>query len=138
MERTYILTPLKHKHISITFKFDSKGLLNEFKIGGEVTEAQHDFLIKSLPLNLSGIGLFSKDIFRIEEVPIDVSFEAFWEAYDYKVGKKKMCESKWNTMTEDEKIKAILYIPRYNVHLLKTQIQKAYPHTYLNQNYYDN
>ena len=69
----------------------------------------------------------------------DLSFEAFWNAYANKVGKKKMAENSWNKLSKGNKIKALMSIKKYDNNLrLHPGIQKAHASTYLNQEYYDN
>ena len=60
-----------------------------------------------------------------------VSFDSFWDSYDKKVGRPK-CEKKWESLSQKEKIEAMLYIPEY----VKSQPDKKFrknPETFLNQ-----
>ena len=76
---------------------------------------------------------------EIKKTDLDLSFDAFWNTYNNKVGKKKMAESSWNNLSKANKIKALMAIPRYNNNLrLNPGIQKAYPTTFINQEYYNN
>ena len=134
----YILIPKANPSISILFKYGFNQLLTEFKIEGEPTETQHQWILERMPVNEKFIEQYKKtDKFIITEVPMDLSFEAFWDAYDLKIDKKKQCQNLWHSMKDEERIKALLYIDVYNKQLKKTQVQKAYPTTYLNQEYYN-
>lgn len=69
----------------------------------------------------------------------ELTFEAFWNAYGNKVGKKKMAENLWNRLPKADKIKALAAITDYNRYLSrKPGIDKAHATTYLNQQYWEN
>lgn len=69
----------------------------------------------------------------------DLSFEAFWNAYANKVGKKKMAENTWKKLSKANKIKALMGIKKYDNNLrLHPGVQKAHASTYLNQEYFNN
>lgn len=60
------------------------------------------------------------------------SFEAFWELYDKKVGKKDILIKKWLKISDEERELAMSYIPKYKL----AQPDKKYrknPETFLNQ-----
>lgn len=77
--------------------------------------------------------------FVIEVGEPDLSFDAFWNAYAHKIGKKKMAENSWNKLSKADKIKALMAIKDYNRYLSrKPGIEKAHATTYLNQEYYNN
>jgi hypothetical protein len=75
----------------------------------------------------------SKGKVEIVEVPTDLSFEVFWEAYAYKVGKKERVKKKWEAMPEGERTKALAHIKKYN-HFLseRPHMERKYAETYLN------
>ena len=75
----------------------------------------------------------------IEKAPTDVSFNAFWELYGYKVGKKDRTIRLWQGLNEAERIKCLRSIPRYKMWLAQKQsIEMLYPETYLAQKRYEN
>lgn len=77
--------------------------------------------------------------FEISVGEPDLSFDAFWNAYANKVGKKKMAENSWKKLGKAIRIKALLGIRKYDNHLrLNPGIAKAHPSTYLNQEYWEN
>ena len=69
---------------------------------------------------------------------IDVSFEAFWNAYAYKVGNKSRVQKKWNLLPEKERILAIGAIARYKRFAESKRIERVYPETYLDQRRWEN
>ncbi|MCS6821701.1 MAG: hypothetical protein NZ551_07515 [Microscillaceae bacterium] len=60
----------------------------------------------------------------------EISFEYFWEKYNYKVDKKR-AEDKWKRLKPEEQRKAIAYIPVYLAELRKTGVAQMYAKTYL-------
>lgn len=74
--------------------------------------------------------------FDFLEMPRDLRFEVFWNAYGYKKGKIPATQKAWNTLTDAEKIEVLLYIPKF---LESKKIDKTampYPSTFLNQKYW--
>ena len=62
---------------------------------------------------------------------INISFDVFWNLYDKKVGDKNKIESKWNKLSNNNRILIIDYIPKYK----ESQPDKKYrknPETFLN------
>lgn len=134
----YIVTGSKFSG-SFTLKYGSTGLLvavlNDSDIDDPVRLTK---ILSVFPITESGIQGLRATGAIVREVPDDISFEAFWNAYGYKVGKRSMAENTWNRMKEVDRIRAIAYIAIYDTQLAKNGAAKAYPSTYLNQRYYDN
>ena len=62
---------------------------------------------------------------------INISFEDFWNLYDKKVGNRSKVESKWQSLSDNNRILAMEHIPLY----IKSTPEKQYrkdPTTYLN------
>ena len=77
--------------------------------------------------------------FVIVEVPADLSFEAFWTKYNYKVGKKERAKKLWQVMTDEEHASALFAIAKYNSYLINhPTIERAYPETWLSQRRWEN
>ena len=62
---------------------------------------------------------------------INISFDDFWNLYDKKVGDKQKLEFKWNGLSDDERQKAMLHIPKYKISQPDKKFRKD-PSTYLN------
>jgi len=140
MGNKYIFTS-KNMDASIVFKFDLNGDLIYFEIDGETDSKQRDWIYSRIPINESWIEAVWKKLKtgRIEKTPTDLSFEAFWEAYKLKVGKKSETKNIWNKMDENERIKALIFIKTYDNQLrLRQGQQKKYPSTYLNAQEWNN
>lgn len=75
----------------------------------------------------------------VESMPADLSFNAFWEAYAYKVGKRERALKIWTGLNDADRTKCLKSIPRYNQWLgTKFNMERLYPETYLAQKRYDN
>jgi hypothetical protein len=63
-----------------------------------------------------------------------MTFNQFWEAYDYKVGRKK-AEKAWKRLNELNKMAIANHLPRYVASTYKdgTYPSRKHPSTYLNQ-----
>lgn len=73
------------------------------------------------------------------EMPMDLSFDNFWNTYNYKIGNKARAEKLWSKMSDADKTKALMAIPKYERYLkTKNNMEKAYPETYLSQKRYEN
>jgi len=80
-----------------------------------------------------------KQNFEISVGEIDLSFDNFWNSYGNKVGRRKETRNAWDRLPKADKIKTLLSIPRYQNYLRYfPKQQKAYPSTYLSQEYYLN
>jgi len=66
----------------------------------------------------------------ITEVPEDLGFQAFWDAYGLKRNKKR-AERLWGKMSEKQKTAALAYIPKYINSLKLSGVAQKYPDTYL-------
>lgn len=94
-------------------------------------------LWKQPPLNLEALGNMQQEfsgMFRLAEVPTDLSFPIFWDAYAHKVGNKKRAEKLWNALDEGERAAALAALPRYASFLItRPTMEKAFAETWLSQ-----
>ena len=135
----YILT-FNATDISISFNYDLNGLLVSFKVDGILTEKQHDYVMRKIPVLENQIDRFTK-VFKninITTKPKDLSFERFWNDYNNKKGKLVMCKNMWAKLGDAAKVKVLLHIPGYRKQCAKDKVDMAYPSTYINQEYYNN
>ena len=62
--------------------------------------------------------------------PVNISFESFWELYKLKIARDK-CKILWAKYSDKERIKAMIYIPKYLRSLVETGIMQKNPDTFL-------
>jgi hypothetical protein len=122
------------------FKYNLNGFLKAFILEeGTLTKTQQTWLFNAehFPYTESQMQRFGK--FKNIEVTKgepDLSFESFYKAYNYAVGKKN-AQNAYKKLSKADKIKAIASIKAYEGFLFRKKIPKAYPATYLNQRRFD-
>lgn len=144
LHTSYTVKPKGKPHVWL-FKYDLEGRLKLFEIlGGVFTEDVVKFLFTptNFPFYQKRMEewiIHYKKSFEILKGEIDLSFESFWNTYNYKHGKKMQTQKIWAKLSKKDKINAIIGISKYENHLREYNGQaKAYPSTYLNQRYWEN
>lgn len=137
----YIITSNKLKG-KILFNYGLNGFIKSFEIESEqdVNEKFVKWLFSNFPYHEQGLeSAIFKTLFIIRPVADDLSFKAFWEAYDYKVGNKKKTEKLWNALTDPERAQALAACPKYIYYLsTKTNMEQAYAETWLRNRRFEN
>ena len=126
---------------SVVADFDNEGLMVSAVIKyGTMENNQIVFLHRNFPLNLDRIEAYkTTQNVKVSLVEEDLSFEAFWNAYKNKIGHKSRSNKLWELLKEDERIKALQHIARYDQELiLRPGVVKKYPETYLAQKPWEN
>jgi hypothetical protein len=107
-----------------------------------LTQDQHATFLRNFPLTLNDFKSFvekDKDNRQLTEIIQNVTFEMFWEKYDYKtLSHKKKSFAKWEKMSEAERQKAFNFIAKYNHLVMKQSIGKKHAETYLNAELWNN
>lgn len=137
--RTFLVTS-KTFSGELVFEYDLNGVLKGFKNEAELSQEQIKYLCKSFPCTIDDLNLLSEksQTMKVEEKNMDLSFENFWNNFDYKVGSKEKCRKLWEGLSKPKKIKCLTSIPAYNYFLKVKQIAKVYPERYISQNRYEN
>jgi hypothetical protein len=106
-----------------------------------LTPEQAGWILRTVPAaeaDLPALELAFQFV-KVDRVPTDLSFNAFWDAYAYKVGKRERAMKLWASMSDADKTKCLRSIPRYNQWLMtKFNMERLYPETYLHQARYNN
>lgn len=124
---------------TLEFKYAENGVLTAFKINTEDVNAVQveNFVAKMMVEEQGFLALCKRLKIQVTEVLADLSFTAFWDKYNYKDGgSKKKAELLWNKLPEGERTQALQHITRYEQHLARQNIAKAYATTYLNNAYW--
>jgi LAS superfamily LD-carboxypeptidase LdcB len=143
MNKKYMLTSKKLGDIQVVFTFGATGLLIGVELNDEPSpEATDDEEAKRIikhfwtnaPVNSDDLLHRAKvHGIKITEIPTDLSFEAFWNKYNYKDGgSKKKTKEKYDKLSATDKAAAITYINIYNSSLARQMVAKAHALTYLN------
>ncbi|MAX81731.1 MAG: hypothetical protein CL843_16335 [Crocinitomicaceae bacterium] len=124
---------------SIHFKYNAEGFLIEFIIEADLTEKQLLYFYKNMPKLIEDLMVFKKDVKgQVKEIEPDLSFDNFWNTYDYKYGNKRRAIKLWEKLSQANKIAALAWITKYENNLRKSGHGKMYPETYLNQMRWEN
>lgn len=124
----------------ILFKYDLSTDLVYFENKAQMSDEQKKYLLEHMPLTLTHLKKMAlKDTITINEIPEDLTFERFYNKYNYKVGSKKRAESIWKGLSNTDKYLCLQAIDRYNSFLNKKKnMERAYPETFLNQRRWEN
>lgn len=117
------------------------GLLHRLELPMGVTAEQLGWFKSSIPARECDLRSWASasSVIQIDEVPQDLTFNAFWEAYNYKVGKKDRAIKYWNALTETDKAKVFRAIPKYNYWLAqRPNMDRLYPEGFLHQRRFEN
>ena len=147
MLTTYIVKGLK-KGFVWEFNYNLNGSLRAFKITeGQLTVNQMKWLFSDCNFPASELLMNTiwiknpelKGLIEVIKAEVDLTFDAFWNLYDNKVGKRKMAEGLWKRLSKADKILIFINIPKYKNYLKHYPTQQMmYPTTYLNQEAYKN
>jgi|GEM_PF-1324169 len=128
---------------SIIYGFSS-GVLVFYHNEAEMDSAALEWMFDKLPLTpeqLRRVAAFMNDKGRhckVELIPPDTSFEAFWSLYNKKVNRKR-CEPLWDKLSEPERIQCILSIKPYDLYLQRMNGRaKLDPENYLKRRAFEN
>jgi hypothetical protein len=118
----------------LIFKYDLNDVLCGFDNNAHLSESQFLSTMRNLPLNLKQLQDWgSSPGVTLSEIPLDLSFMAFWSKYAYKVGDKKRCEKLWDKLDDAKKTKAMISIQKYKKFCYDQNIPCVYPERYISQ-----
>ncbi len=129
----------KQKQISVTVAYDENGCLHSLVFSDpDNTRAAVGWILHTIPATENDLGEIGT-IAIVEPIPQDLSFNVFWEAYAHKIGDKTRTLKLWAALTEEDRIKCLRSIPRYNQWLKqRPSMERLYPETFLKQERYRN
>jgi hypothetical protein len=117
------------------FAYDDEGVLINFENHATLSTKQLLFLKENFPFAWQDLSRLNGKHAKIEE-HVDITFENFWETYNYKRGKIKAKEV-WNKLSDDAKFKAISYIHKYKYEMKLKGYDMLYPERYLSRRRFD-
>ena len=125
---------------NLQFKYGNNGrlLAIEFVLDDlNIDEQLRLQIVANAPSSVGTLKqLAQKHNWKLIEVLEDITFESFWNKYNYKVGKLNKTKEYWNKLSDADKTLAFKYIDKYNNHLKLSNVSKAYPTSYLNGQYW--
>lgn len=140
MTTTYTVKATNHPIVWV-FAYDLTGMLVRFEVlDGQLSQQQAQWLFQPhhFPWHESRLQpWFKNKKVTIETGEPDLSFDAFYNAYGYKI-KKVVAQRSWNRLSRADRMNALTGIRSYDNHLKRhPNKQKANPSTYLNQRYWE-
>ena len=132
---------LKHTKFSgsIIFTFDDKQRCVAFKFDCETTDELWNFIFDNFPTRQEILQHPNFKNFQKIEVPADLSFTAFWNSYNYKVGNKERARKLYELLDDNTRTLVLSGIKRYSSYLAsRPNMEKAYAETFLNQRRWEN
>ncbi len=134
METTYIVT--RGQGPKMLFSFTDAGIFTKLELHGGLNDEQFAWLLKYFPQTDEQLFRWRGLGFRVEQAVSDISFEAFYNQYPRKVGKKD-AEKAYKMLPENEKILAISGIKRYKQWLNSHPgIEILYPASFIRKERY--
>lgn len=125
---------------SIEYKYCQEGYLIWFMYNASMSIDARHYVLTKMPLNIRGFEdlLGKSKTLQVEEVQVDLSFDAFWEAYSHKINKKR-CVPIYNKLSTDKRMKCIQSIAPYKKYLNRTNYRNPTdPENYLRKEMYLN
>lgn len=144
MEQNYLLqikTP-KTGTLALVIAYDGAGELVRVELRDYppvMNEKQRNWLWGVIPKHATALDELGK-IKSITITPIDsdLSFDAFWDAYDYKQGNKKRAKKHWDKMNNATRAIAMQKVKEYNFYIQHQSFGKVFAERWLGQERYEN
>ncbi|MBN2747173.1 MAG: hypothetical protein JXR34_10650 [Bacteroidales bacterium] len=132
----YIITGTTSASLVVEYDEDQVLTKIEFK---DTALGQVNFMLDNIPALEIKLETFAqKHKLKISRVQEDLSFEAFWTAYKYKVGKKARTERLWKSLSNQERELVFISLPRYQRFVAFKNQESAYAETFLNNKMWEN
>lgn len=127
----YLIKHPKHP-FKLLLKYNQTGRLFAYE-ASEIQDEQLDYFLKNLPVMEAKLNGFKTVGFLVLLQVESISFESFWDCYDYKVGNKARAKKLFEELSEVEKQDVFVGLKRYNGFLQTKTTAKLYPETFLAQ-----
>jgi hypothetical protein len=109
-----------------TYTFREDGVCVACELPEDVPAKYTKAFFQVATMSLPSVAVLpAKEKFIKVEEQIDLSFENAWAKYNYKQGKVKAKEA-WAKLKDEDKIKALKFIPAYDRSLMGTGTAKLY------------
>ncbi|HLO92447.1 MAG TPA: hypothetical protein VK172_14880 [Lentimicrobium sp.] len=105
------------------------GILEQFENNAILNDTQMNHLSTHFPFRMEYLESLKGSSGVIKEIT-DLSFEAFWNKYEYKVDKQQ-AEHFWSKMSREDKLAALAGITKYKYRCKLKNTAMIYPVRYL-------
>ncbi len=107
-----------------------------------LTVEQLIFIKENLPITIDELEYIWKSRYRMfnyKTVEEDLSFNNFWNKYNYKVGNKARAEKLWEKLSDKDRVEVFIGVLKYDRYLSEHPgLGKAHATTFLNQRRWEN
>lgn len=119
----------------IFFSFFADGRLKGFDLQVEdIDEKLRLWFLKNLPTDVADMKRrYNKG--QLVQLNTNVTFDEFWEAYDYKVDKAEAIKQ-WEKLSQQSRDMAYAKIPEYRTSCTRRGIALIYPSRFLKKEYF--
>ncbi|MCC2598033.1 MULTISPECIES: hypothetical protein [Sphingobacterium] len=135
--KRFVLTSDSFKG-QVVLGYNEDGLLSLVENDAIMTEKQFSWFWDFLPIHESQLSEYKRKVKGyLEELPEDISFDAFWNRYGKKINKIR-CEPIFKKLKDAEKLLAIRNIKPYEEYLERTGYRgKCDPENYFKKGYWN-
>jgi hypothetical protein len=110
--------------------------LREFELS--MNEQQRQWLWDFIPKHEAGLKHLPPKKTRVTKIENDLSFESWWDLYDYKVGNKKRAKDHYEKLDDHTKALVFQKTKEYNYFMANVSFDKVFPERFLAQKRYEN
>ncbi len=131
--KKYLLTSSKFEG-EIELMYNTEGFLIFYHYRAKMTTVQFTHFLENMPIglaNLKYMGSKSESL-KIEELPVEITFDAFYDAYALKRNAKRAKEV-WDKMSAKNRYEAFVFINKYKARTKNDNVAMRYPDTYLSK-----
>lgn len=138
MEKYIITSKKKEVESKMLLSYNDTGILVSVQFE-DCTIKQVSWLMDRVPVIVQLLkNRCDVNNLKLDKVIEDLSFDSFWNKFEYKVGKKMRAKRLWEAMSDMEKMAAMANIPRYLRFIKIMNQNSAYPETWLNNKMWEN
>lgn len=131
----YILTIKRKTEATVFLEYDAAMKSVTIETPG-LDPAQIQWLLNNVPVLEDALGQLTQayPFITVKAVPKDLSFNAFWETYGYKVGNKARAMKLYAATSDADRTAIFAKIPLYKMWLTqRPSTEMLYPETFLHQ-----
>lgn len=104
----------------------------------KMTEAQSHWIWAWIPKTVELLEAKRNKDVSVTKLETDLSFTAFWDLYDYKVGNKIRAKAHWEKLSDNKRALVLKKVKEYNFYMKHKSHDKVFAERFLSQKRYEN